>query len=66
MITFSKDTHEFDPDNYVISLPRPGPEGGRVEIGVFDRVTVDIAIEKDENTLRGKVKMTLVSPVSSE
>jgi exosome complex exonuclease DIS3/RRP44 len=34
-------------------------------IGVFDRVVVDIENEKDPNTLRGKVKMTLVSPVSS-
>ena len=64
LITFSKDTHDFDPENYVLNIPKPS--GGSVEIGVFDRVTVDISIEKDPNTQRGKVKMTLVNPVSSE
>jgi exosome complex exonuclease DIS3/RRP44 len=64
LITFTKDTHEFDPENYLINIPRPG--GGTAVIGVFDRVTVDISIEKDANTQRGKVKMTLVNPVSSE
>ncbi len=64
LITFAKDTHEFDPENYLIHVPKP--RGGTATIGVFDRVTVDISIEKDANTQRGKVKMTLVNPVSSE
>jgi exosome complex exonuclease DIS3/RRP44 len=62
-VTFTKDTHDFDPENYVLNVPRP--DGTMAVIGVFDRVVVDIEIEKDPNTLRGKVKMTLVSPVSS-
>ncbi|GMK57604.1 hypothetical protein CspeluHIS016_0404380 [Cutaneotrichosporon spelunceum] len=64
LITFTKDTHEFDPEDYLIHVPKPN--GGTATIGVFDRVTVDISIEKDANTQRGKVKMTLVNPVSSE
>lgn len=64
LITFQKDTHDFDPENYCINVPKPG--GGTATIAVFDRVTVDISIEKDQNTQRHKVKMVLVDPVSSE
>jgi exosome complex exonuclease DIS3/RRP44 len=63
LITFKKDTHNFDPDKYTITVPSPG---GEQEIGVFDRVTVDVSIEKDRNTQRGKVKMVMVQPVNSE
>lgn len=35
-------------------------------IGVFDRIVVDVSIEKDKNTQRGKVKMVMVEPVSSD
>jgi exosome complex exonuclease DIS3/RRP44 len=34
-------------------------------IGVFDKVTVEVGIKKDENTQRGIVKMSLVEPISS-
>ena len=59
MITFKKDQHEFDPENYCITLP------GDVTLAVFDKVTVNISVEKDRNTQRGKVKMTLVDPIDS-
>ncbi|WVR04559.1 hypothetical protein IAU60_001566 [Kwoniella sp. DSM 27419] len=64
LITFSKDTHDFDAENYTINVPNG--KGGMVGISVFDKITVDISIEKDPNTQRGKVKMVMVSPVSSE
>ncbi|KAG5643684.1 hypothetical protein DXG03_000517 [Asterophora parasitica] len=52
----------FDLDNYAITVPAPG---GEVTISVFDKVTVNIEVEKDKNTQRGRVKMTLVHPVDS-
>ena len=63
LITFKKDSHSFDAENYAVSVPRPG---GDVTIAVFDKVVVDITIEKDINTQRGKVKMVLVDPVHSD
>lgn len=36
-----------------------------IVIGVFDYVTVEITVEKDRNTQRGRVKMTLVEPINS-
>lgn len=64
MITFSKDTHAFDPENYTISVPKSG--GGEAVIGVFDKIVVHVSVEKDQNTQRGKVKMVMAEPVSSE
>ena len=64
LITFTKDTHAFDPENYTISVPKSG--GGEAMIGVFDKIVVEVSIEKDRNTQRGKVKMIMVEPVSSE
>jgi len=64
LVTFAQDTHEFDAENYTIKVP--GPNGKEVSISVFDKITVDVSIEKDKNTQRGKVKMTMVRPVSSE
>ncbi|KAL7418616.1 exosome catalytic subunit dis3 [Cryptotrichosporon argae] len=67
LVQFKKDTHEFDPENYQITVPiaPSGLGSGSATIAVFDRVAVDIWIEKDENTQRGKVVMELVEPVSS-
>ncbi|GFZ46672.1 Chromosome disjunction protein 3 [Saitozyma sp. JCM 24511] len=62
LITFTKDTHTFDPENYSIAIPSPK---GDVAVAVFDKVVVEITVEKDANTQRGKVKMVLVEPVSS-
>jgi exosome complex exonuclease DIS3/RRP44 len=43
----------------------PGPGGKEVSISVFDKITVDVSIERDRNTQRGRVKMTMVNPVNS-
>lgn len=53
---------KFDAENYAIAVPGEG--GGEVVIAVFDKVVVDIEVEKDKNTQRGKVRMTLASPVT--
>lgn len=65
LITFNRETHEFDPENYTISVPRKNGNG-RAVIGVFDKIVVDVSIEKDRNTQRGKVRMVMIEPVSSE
>jgi exosome complex exonuclease DIS3/RRP44 len=64
LITFNKETHTFDAENYSLSLPTPS--GGRVDVAVFDKVTVGVTVEKDKNTQRGKVVMRLVGPVDSD
>jgi exosome complex exonuclease DIS3/RRP44 len=63
LITFKKDTHEYDAESYTISVPTSS--GSSAVIGVFDKVIVEVGIEKDQNTQRGKVRMVLVEPVSS-
>ena len=60
---FTKDSHDFDPEHYTISVPKFG--GGEAVIGVFDKIVVEVSIEKDLNTQRGKVRMVMVEPVSS-
>ncbi|KAG6892808.1 hypothetical protein C0993_002840, partial [Termitomyces sp. T159_Od127] len=56
----------FDADSYTITVPASSAPGAKeVTISVFDKVTVNIEVEKDKNTQRGKVKMTLVEPVDS-
>ncbi|KDN46757.1 hypothetical protein RSAG8_04137, partial [Rhizoctonia solani AG-8 WAC10335] len=57
-----KNEQEFDPESYSITIPGLS---GSVKIAVFDRVRVKIRVEQDKNTLRGKVKMTLLSPVDT-
>lgn len=61
LVTFKRDT-QFDAENYTITVP-----GGKenIKISVFDQVVVQIEVEKDKNTQRGKVKMTLLEPVDS-
>ncbi|KAF9073535.1 RNB-domain-containing protein [Rhodocollybia butyracea] len=61
LVTFKRDT-QFDAENYTITVPSAK---GDVKISVFDQVVVRIEVEKDKNTQRGKVKMTLVEPVDS-
>lgn len=57
---------QFDADNYTITVPASTTPGAAdVTISVFDKVTVNIEVEKDKNTQRGRVKMTLVQPVDS-
>lgn len=64
LITFKKDSHAFDPENYSISIPR-ADDAGQVTVSVFDKITVEVGIEKDPNTQRGKVKMVMLEPVNS-
>ena len=54
---FKKDM-QFDADNYTITV-------SETTIAVFDKVTVRVEVEKDKNTQRGRVKMTLVHPIDS-
>ncbi|TFY83451.1 hypothetical protein EWM64_g562 [Hericium alpestre] len=61
LVIFKRDI-QFDADNYTITVPSDGKD---VQISVFDKVTVNIEVEKDRNTQRGKVKMTLVNPIDS-
>lgn len=56
---------KFDAENYTLTLPGRGKDGSDVTIAVFDAVQVRITVEKDRNTQRGTVKMTLVDPVDS-
>ncbi|KAG5653149.1 hypothetical protein H0H81_002060 [Sphagnurus paluster] len=56
----------FDADNYTIAIPSStAPDAQDLTISVFDKVMVNIEVEKDKNTQRGRVKMTLVHPVDS-
>jgi exosome complex exonuclease DIS3/RRP44 len=65
LITFKKETHTFDPEDYSLTIPRPDGKG-TVKVSVFDAITVEVSIEKDPNTQRGKVKMVMLNPISSE
>ncbi|BGP26866.1 mitotic control protein dis3 [Rhodotorula toruloides] len=62
LVTFRRD-NDYDADSYEIHVPTPS--GKNVTIGVFDKVEVEISVEKDKNTQRGKVVMHLVEPVDS-
>ncbi|BGP10533.1 exosome catalytic subunit dis3 [Rhodotorula toruloides] len=62
LVTFKRD-NDYDADSYEIHVPTPA--GKNVTIGVFDKVEVEISVEKDKNTQRGKVVMHLVEPVDS-
>jgi exosome complex exonuclease DIS3/RRP44 len=65
LVMFKRDI-QFDADNYTITVPPLGSNGAdNVVLSVFDKVKVNIEVEKDKNTQRGRVKMTLVHPVDS-
>jgi exosome complex exonuclease DIS3/RRP44 len=65
LVMFKRDT-QFDAENYTITVPSSSTTKSKdVTISVFDKVVVDVEVEKDKNTQRGRVKMTLVSPVDS-
>ena len=57
LVLFKRDM-QFDVENYTITV-------NDVAIAVFDKVMVRVEIEKDKNTQKGKVKMTLVYPIDS-
>lgn len=68
LVMFKHDV-EFDAENYTVTIPSSAgkkEQANGAAISVFDKVVVNITVEKDQNTQRGKVKMTLVSPASSE
>jgi hypothetical protein len=46
-VTFTRE-NSYDPETYEISVPIDAsePEGAAVKIGVFDKVTVEITVEK--------------------
>lgn len=62
LVTFKHEC-KYDPDLYTVTLS--GASEREVTIAVFDKVKVKIEVEKDANTQRGKVKMTLRSPIDS-
>ncbi|KAK0537647.1 exosome catalytic subunit dis3 [Tilletia horrida] len=60
LITFKQEC-QLDAENYQVTLPISATGTSEpVTLGVFDKCTVDIGVEKDKNTLRGKTKMALV------
>lgn len=54
MVLFKGEEVTFDAETYTVVTP-----SGR-SLSVFDQVQVEIDVEQDKNTQRGKVKMTLV------
>jgi exosome complex exonuclease DIS3/RRP44 len=62
LVMFKRDT-QFDAENYTITVS--SSMGQMKTIAVFDKVKVRIEVEKDKNTQRGRVKMTLIYPVDS-
>lgn len=64
LVMFKGET-EFDAENYTITVPSHVLGADKVTLSVFDKVLVNIEVEKDKNTQRGKVKMVLVEPVDS-
>jgi exosome complex exonuclease DIS3/RRP44 len=68
LVMFKRDLTQFDADNYTVTIPRSSAAvsgDDDVTISVFDKVVVNIEVEKDKNTGKGKVKMTLVHPIDS-
>ncbi|KAJ7922940.1 hypothetical protein B0H13DRAFT_1980929 [Mycena leptocephala] len=68
LVMFKRDITQFDADNYAVTIPGSStavPGDKDVTISVFDKVVVNIEVEKDKNTQKGKVKMTLVHPINS-
>ncbi|KAG2108392.1 uncharacterized protein F5147DRAFT_652772 [Suillus discolor] len=59
-VMFKWDT-QFDAENYTISVPLSNTGRPDVTISVFDKVIVRIEVDKDKNTQRGQVKMTLLA-----
>jgi len=60
LITFKQEC-QLDAESYQVTIPAAATGTGKaVTFGVFDKCVVDIGVEKDKNTLRGKTKMALV------
>ncbi|TBU24927.1 RNB-domain-containing protein [Dichomitus squalens] len=61
LVTFKHEI-QFDADNYTITVPAGGQE---ITISVFDKVKVEVEVEQDKNTQRGRVVMALSQPIDS-
>lgn len=60
LITFKQDC-DFDADSYQVTIPASVSGLSKdVTLGIFDRCRVEIGVEKDKSTKRGRVKMALV------
>ncbi|KAG8856923.1 exosome catalytic subunit dis3 [Tulasnella sp. 330] len=59
LVVFKEDI-KFDAETYTVVVPSPSGDGREISMSVFDQIEVQISVEKDKNTQRGKVKMTLV------
>ncbi|PKI85124.1 Dis3p [Malassezia vespertilionis] len=60
LITFKQDC-EFDSSTYQVTVPKHiSGLATDLTLGIFDRCTVEIGVEKDKNTKRGRTKMALV------
>ena len=57
LVMFKRDV-QFDAENYTIMVP--SSTSSMTKIAVFDKVRFRIEVEKDKNTQRGGVKMTLI------
>jgi exosome complex exonuclease DIS3/RRP44 len=65
LVMFKRDT-QFNAENYTITVPSSSSSMDQMKtIAVFDKVKVRIEVEKDKNTQRGRVKMTLIHPIDS-
>ncbi|GBE86825.1 Exosome complex exonuclease dis3 [Sparassis crispa] len=62
LVTFKREI-QFDAENYAVTVQTESQQSAT--IAVFDKVTVSVEVEKDKNTQRGRVKMTLLSPIDS-
>ncbi|KAH8924575.1 RNB-domain-containing protein [Atractiella rhizophila] len=54
-----KHENSYDEEKFEVTISTPH---GPLVIGVFDKIKVDISVEKDRNTQRGKVTMKLAHP----
>lgn len=60
LVTFDKEC-AYDAAAYEVHVPAATSGLGRdVTLGIFDRCTVEIGVEKDRHTQRGRTKMALV------
>lgn len=60
LVTFPQDC-AFDADTYQVTVPAHVSGLARdVTLGIFDRCKVEIGVQKDRNTKRGRTKMALV------
>ena len=59
LTTFKRD-NRYDPETYEIAVPKDPsvPDGEEIKIGVFDKVTVEITVEKVGDALLYSIMTT--------